>query len=94
MRSQYAHIVDMVPTVPTVLDALGLEPPTVTRGVTQSPIHGVSFAHTLDDAAAPSHHRTQCFEMFGHRALDHDGWRAVCPWLRPAEGGRLDAPEG
>ena len=35
--------------VPTVLDALGLEPPAAIRGVTQSPIHGVSFAHTFDD---------------------------------------------
>ena len=39
--------------VPTVLDALGLEPPAAVRGVTQSPIHGVSFAHTFDDPAAP-----------------------------------------
>jgi hypothetical protein len=22
--------------------------------------------------------------MFGHRALDHDGWRAVCPWPGPS----------
>jgi arylsulfatase len=28
--------------------------------------------------------------MFGHRAIDHDGWRAVCPWPGPsfAEAGR------
>ena len=44
VRSQYAHIIDMVPTV---LDALGIEPPATIRGVTQAPIHGVSFAHTL-----------------------------------------------
>ena len=29
---------------------------------------------------APSKHVTQYFEMFGHRAIYHDGWRAVCPW--------------
>jgi arylsulfatase len=58
--------------------------------VTQSPIHGVSFAHTFDDPAAPVRHRTQYFEMFGHRAIDHDGWRAVCPWPGPsfAEAGK------
>ena len=22
--------------------------------------------------------------MFGHRAIDHDGWRAVCPWPGPS----------
>jgi hypothetical protein len=66
--------------VPTVLDALGLQPPAAIRGVTQSPIQGVSLAHTFDDAAVPTRHHTQYFEMFGHRAIDHDGWRAVCPW--------------
>ena len=41
VRTQYAHIIDMVPTV---LDLLGIEPPQTIRGVTQSPLHGVSFA--------------------------------------------------
>ena len=87
VRSQYAHIIDMVPTV---LEVLGAEPPETIRGVTQSPIHGVSFAHTFDDQAAPTRHRTQYFEMFGHRAIDHNGWRAVCPWPGPsfAEAGK------
>ena len=49
IRTQYAHIIDMVPTV---LELLGLEPPTTIRGVTQSPLQGVSFAHTLDHAGA------------------------------------------
>ncbi len=66
--------------VPTVLDALGLEAPTAIRGVTQSPIEGVSFCHTFDDAQAASRHLTQYFEMMGHRSLYHEGWRAVCPW--------------
>src|SRR2546421_9468962 len=87
VRTQYAHLIDMVPTV---LDALGIDPPAAVRGVTQSPLHGVSFAHTFDDPAAPTRHRTQYFEMFGHRAIDHDGWRAVCPWPGPsfAEAGK------
>ncbi|WP_354645240.1 arylsulfatase [Kitasatospora camelliae] len=80
IRDQFAHIIDMVPTV---LDVLGIEPPATIRGVTQSPLHGVSFAHTFDDPAAPTRHRTQYYEMFGHRAIDHDGWRAVCPWPGP-----------
>jgi arylsulfatase len=77
VRTQYAHAVDMVPTV---LDALGVSPPTSLRGVTQSPIEGVSLAHTFDNASAPSRHITQYFEMLGHRSIYHDGWRAVCPW--------------
>ena len=81
VRNQYAHLIDMVPTV---LDALGLEPPKAVRGVTQSPIEGVSFAHALGDAKAETRHHTQYFEMMGHRAIYHDGWRAVCPVPGPS----------
>jgi hypothetical protein len=70
--------------VPTVLDLLGIDPPTTIRGVTQSPLQGISFAHTLADADAESGHHTQYFEMLGHRAIYHDGWRAVCPWPGPS----------
>jgi arylsulfatase len=66
--------------VPTVHDAIGIEPPAAIRGVTQSPIQGFSLLSCFDDASAPSLHRTQHFEMFGHRSLYHQGWRAVCPW--------------
>ena len=41
---------------------------------------GFSLKSSFDDAKAPSLHVTQYFEMFGHRSLYHDGWRAVCPW--------------
>jgi arylsulfatase len=44
----------------------------------------VSFAHALDDGAAAGKHHTQYFEMLGHRAVYHDGWRAVCPWPGPS----------
>ena len=77
IRTQYAHAIDMVPTV---LEALGIEPPDSIRGVTQSPIEGFSLHGTFDDPDAPGLHRTQYFEMFGHRSLYHEGWRAVCPW--------------
>jgi arylsulfatase A-like enzyme len=77
VRTQYAHAIDMVPTV---LEALGIEAPDSIKGVTQSPIEGLSFAHTFDKAGAPSRHVTQYFEMMGHRSIYHDGWRAVCPW--------------
>ena len=80
IRTQYAHVIDMVPTV---LDALGVEAPRAIRGVEQSPIEGVSFAHTFDAPDAATKHDTQYFEMFGHRSVYHDGWRAVCPWPAP-----------
>ena len=80
-RSQYAHAIDMVPTI---LDAIGITPPEQIRGVAQSPIEGVSFAHTFNDAEAPTKHHTQYFEMFATRAIDHDGWRAVCGFPGPS----------
>jgi len=88
VRTQYAHAIDMVPTV---LELLELDPPTSIRGVTQSPIEGHSFAHALHNAKATSKHVTQYFEMMGHRSLYHDGWRAVCPWPGPsfAEAGEI-----
>ncbi len=87
VRQQYAHIIDIVPTV---LELLGIEPPRTIRGVTQSPLQGVSFGYSLGDAKAESRHRTQYFEMMGHRSIYHDGWRAVCPWPGPsfAEAGK------
>ncbi len=77
VRAQYAHAIDMVPTV---LDILEIEAPQAILGVTQSPIEGVSFAHTFDDLSVASRHKTQYFEMMGHRSIYYDGWRAVCPW--------------
>ena len=77
IRTQYAHAIDMVPTV---LEALGIEAPTSIKGVTQSAIEGHSFAHAFDKANATSKHLTQYFEMMGHRSIYSDGWRAVCPW--------------
>jgi arylsulfatase A-like enzyme len=77
IRDQYTHAIDILPTV---LEALHIAPPESIRGVTQSPIEGISFAHTFDDGNAESNHHTQYFEMFAHRSIYHDGWRAVCPF--------------
>ena len=88
VRTQYAHIIDMVPTV---LDVLGIE--RTGHHPRRDPIAhpGVSFgAHPSRRRRAQPKHRTQYFEMLGHRAIYHDGWRAVCPWPGPsfAEAGR------
>jgi arylsulfatase len=90
-RDQYSHAIDIVPTV---LEALGVEAPAEIRGVAQSEIQGVSFAHTFSDPAAPTRHTTQYFEMFGQRSIYHDGWKAVCAFPGPsfseaAEKGRV-----
>ncbi len=73
-RPQFAHACDLTPTI---LDLLGLTPPTSIAGVAQMPLEGVSFAATLDDPTAPAKASPQYFEMFGHRGLWKDGWKAV-----------------
>ena len=44
---------------------------------TQRPLEGVSFAHTFNDAAAPTRKEVQYYEMIASRALWADGWKAV-----------------
>jgi arylsulfatase len=73
-RHQYVHAIDVLPTL---LELIGIEPPTAIAGVEQSPIEGVSFASTLDDPSAPGAHVTQYYEMLGSRALYDRGWKAV-----------------
>jgi arylsulfatase len=74
LRRQYVHAIDVLPTL---LEVLGVEAPTDLGGVPQTPVHGVSFADSLTDAAAPDHHLVQYYEIFGCRALYEDGWKAV-----------------
>ena len=74
VRGQYVHVVDVAPTI---LEALGLAAPPVLNGIAQRPLEGVSFAHTLNDAAAPTKKEAQYYEMIGSRAVWADGWKAV-----------------
>ncbi len=82
IRSQFSHVVDIAPTV---LEAAGLPQPKMVNGVEQYPMDGVSMMYTFNDANAKDRHTTQYFEMFGNRAIYHDGWvactRHSIPWL-------------
>ena len=80
-RHGFVHAIDVMPTL---LELLEIDPPRSIAGVAQSPVEGVSFAAHLKDAAVPSAHGTQYFEMLGHRSIYHEGWRAVCPWPGPS----------
>ena len=81
VRSQFAHVIDVAPTV---LEAAGLPQPTFVNGVQQVPIEGVSMVYAFDDAGAAERHTTQYFEMFCNRGIYHQGWTAVTrhrtPW--------------
>ena len=74
LRTQYHHAVDIVPTV---LDVLGVVPPSRIKGHVQSRFDGVSMRYSFDDKAAPTSRRTQFFSMLGSRAIWHDGWKAI-----------------
>jgi arylsulfatase A-like enzyme len=76
IRHQFAHAIDVLPTV---LELAGIVPPEVIDSVPQSHIDGTSFGYLLgpDGSAAPEQHHTQHFEMFGSRAIYHRGWKAV-----------------
>ncbi|MBJ30909.1 MAG: arylsulfatase [Acidimicrobiaceae bacterium] len=79
IRTQFHHVVDLVPTL---LELLGVTAPESVNGVEQQPIEGTSLAYTFDPAAddataVPSRKRRQYFEMQGHRAIWADGWKAV-----------------
>jgi len=85
IRTQFHHMIDIVPTI---LEATGITAPVMVNGIAQKPIEGVSIAYTWEkaNANAPSTRKTQYFEMFGNRAIYHDGWIAATtppapPWL-------------
>jgi arylsulfatase len=74
LRRQYHHAIDLVPTV---LDALGVDPPETIKGHPQAPFDGVSMRYSFDAPDAPSSRTTQFYAMLGSRGLWHEGWKAV-----------------
>jgi len=76
IRNQFHHVIDILPTL---LEVAGIPAPEMVNGVAQKPIEGVSMAYTWDKADAPDRRNTQYFEMFGSRAIYHDGWVAAAP---------------
>ncbi len=74
LRHQFCHVRDLAPTL---LDLLQLAAPSQVDGHTVKPMTGESFAPSLRDAAAPPRRGAQLFEMFGHRGIWCDGWKAV-----------------
>ncbi len=81
LRTQFHHVIDVAPTI---LEAACLPEPKIVNGVKQRPMDGVSMVYTFDDAKAKDRHVTQYFEMFGNRAIYHEGWFArtihKAPW--------------
>ncbi|MGI9595849.1 MAG: sulfatase-like hydrolase/transferase [Acidimicrobiales bacterium] len=74
IRNQFHHITDITPTI---LDEIGVDQPEVFNGREQLPVAGRSLSYSFDDGDAPTNHGPQYFEMFGHRGIHADGWKAV-----------------
>ena len=68
------HAIDLLPTL---LEAIGIEPPAMIAGVAAVTHRGHQLRGDLTDGSAPGEHVTQYYEMLGSRALYHDGWKAV-----------------
>lgn len=74
IREQFHHISDLTPTI---LDLVGVDQPDVFAGKPQLPVTGTSMAYSFAQPGAPTTRRSQYFEMFGHRGIWSDGWKAV-----------------
>ena len=82
-RPQFHHVVDIVPTI---YEAVKIDPPRVVNGVPQDLIDGVSMGYTFSDPLAEGQRKTQFFDIMGSRGIYHDGWYACTfgprtPWL-------------
>ncbi len=91
IRSQFTHVVDIVPTI---YEILGIRPPKVVNGQEQMKIDGASLAYTFADANAPPPKSVQFFDNNGSRAIFKDGWMACAfgpfiPWNTVASVPRL-----
>jgi arylsulfatase len=91
VRAQYCHAVDVLPTV---LEALDVPMPERVRGVAQMSVDGVSLATLVDDAAAREVRATQYYEMWGSRAIYHDGWKAVTDHVNQQHRGERELTDG
>jgi arylsulfatase A-like enzyme len=82
LRSQFHHVIDIVPTI---LSAIGVEPPRTINSVQQALLEGVTMNYSFDDASMATNHSRQYFEMLGNRAIIDGRWKAVTyhgrkPW--------------
>ncbi len=66
VRDQFIHAIDIAPTI------LSLVEPSTTPS-----FDGKSFSETFSDMTVPAPRQTQYWETLGHRAVWHEGWKAV-----------------
>jgi arylsulfatase A-like enzyme len=74
IRSQFAHVIDVMPTL---LDLAGVPALETSHGMPAKAMQGQSLAPVLRDAATPAPRREQYYECWANRAYYRDGWVAV-----------------
>ncbi|HEV8298666.1 MAG TPA: hypothetical protein VGQ20_15270, partial [Acidimicrobiales bacterium] len=74
VRGQYAHVVDVLPTL---MAMIGLESLDQRDGASARPMAGTNFVRVIADPTAPSTHTRQHYESIGSRGYYQDGWEVV-----------------
>ncbi len=73
MREQWHHVIDITPTI---LEAVGIKPPSIVNGVAQRPHEGTSMMYTFLDKGAESTREVQVGVEWMCACMDGyiDGW--------------------
>ncbi len=74
IRSQFANVCDITPTVYDILD---ITPPDVMKGYPQMPLHGKSLASTFDSPEAPEYRDAKYYLWANTRGIVTPEWKAV-----------------
>lgn len=87
MRSQFAHVTDIVPTI---MEAANIPMPETVNGFEQVPMAGESLMYSFNNPDAPERHTTQYFEVIANQGIYHEGWMANTapkrlPWTSRGE---------
>ncbi len=73
VRTQYGHVIDLLPTT---VEITGAQLPAYIKGIRQDTLQGTSLLYSFADAQAPSRHTEQYYYIFGSRSIYKDGWKA------------------
>ncbi|MGF7048080.1 arylsulfatase [Paenibacillus sp. DS2015] len=74
IREQFHFVSDIAPTI---LEIIGVQQPEEIKGTPQIPFAGISLAYSFDQPNEKSKRTVQHFELWGHRAIWKEGWKAV-----------------
>lgn len=78
IRSQYTHVIDVLPTTVELTQS---KVPEVINGYKQNPVEGTSFAYAIESSnnKVADRHTSQYYELAGSYAYYKDGWKAQFP---------------